>query len=146
MREWEGDARSRLCSGFVWLPLHLILKTSLGQHIKFNWKYKGTTSYLPKVFDSGLLSWYSKGIVEYILCFAAVWFLFSIFKHNPLTTQFFYLSIFNTFHSPWSTNSVSELTWNTTSSMPEMNWRWTVLKFKNIKNVLYDFFYTWVKI
>lgn len=106
---------------------------------------EGTNCYLQKVFDSGLVCWYLKGIVEYIPRFAAVWFLCSIFKHNPHTTQS-YFSFFNTFHFPWSTKSISGFTWNITSSMPEINLRWTVLKFKNAKFMLCNFFSTWVMI
>ena len=148
VREWEGGARSWLCSGFEWLPLHLILKTSLGQHVKSNWKYNFKWHNL--LFAKGLWFWSTFLIFKrhcwiYTMLCCNMIFIF-YFKAQPSPTQFFYLSIFNTFHFPWSTNSISGLTWNTTSSMPEMNWRWTVLKFKATKYVLYDFFYTWLKI
>lgn len=100
---------------------------------------EGTNWYLKWVFDSGPASRYLKGIVEYIPHFAAVWFLCSIFKHDPHTIQSFLFSFFNTFHFPWSTKSISGFTWNITNSMPAMTLRWTILKYKNIKFMLHNY-------
>lgn len=148
MREWEKDTESGLCSEFEWLPLQCIPTTSLGQRClsELKMRLRRGYCYLQKVFDSGLVSWYLKGIVEYIPRFAAVWFLCSILKHNPHTTQSFHYSFFNTFHFPWSTKSISGFTWNITSGVPPVNLRWTALKFKNTKFVLHNSYYTWVMI